>query len=800
MAFWSALRGRFARWRELLSTPAVALSALLAVVYAPLLAGKVIYNRDVLRFLYPIRWFVRDSLERGDPPWWTPHVGLGHSMLADPQAALFYPVNLLHLIGPLPLMVMLVAWLHLLWGAAGMACVARAFRLGRSAALVAGLAWALSGYVTSLLTNGARLPAAAWIPWQVFFSVRVAHAARVQTGRLRAVAWLGLAGAMGLLAGDLFVAAMGQLLGLALGAAALLADGRSARRERPLVYPAARFAWLSALALGLSALSSAVAVVPAARALAGTERSGGLAAATAAAGSLHPLRLAELASPEAFARAWYVNPRAAWVAAYLDGAPLSLSVYVGGSVLVLLALAFAPMRRRPAAEPAAASDGAVGGEPSRLGAVAIAIVGLGFLLVALGQHTPLFAMLRAALPPLAYMRAPEKWLLAVVPCLALLAGLGAQRLTSAAPRPSWTWGLCVPGLILLLALLAPVMFPPDLAAFVRRGAWHGLFAALLVGVAWPLARRGPGLAGAYLLLLVTLDLALATTLSVRFAGDEALRRPALAAQIQPSAHPRLPFPRLYRGSKVLLSASAGAGLDSDDATLETMRDNLSVPLGIAILPGYGVAIPPALPALLAQGRVDALRVLGTEYLLLSSPKGDAKLPDGLTLVSTALPGVRLYRVERVLPRVFVTFAARRRPTAELAGHILDPEVVAGKAVLLDERQRWNGVEADGAAPLPCHLDEFTNLKVRATCDTPAAGLAVVVEQHAAGWSATVDGAPAPLLLANAVLRAVPVPAGKHVVAMVFAPPGLRTGILLSLLGLLATVVLLLAPRLRSRAG
>ena len=114
------------------------------------------------------------------------------------------PPNLLHSFGPLPLMVMLVLLLHLLGGAAGMALLGRAFGMRREAAAVAGVAWALSGFVASLWTNGLRLPAGAWIPWQGLAFVhlagalsagrpwrRAAAAAAAGSGR-RAAGWRGL--------------------------------------------------------------------------------------------------------------------------------------------------------------------------------------------------------------------------------------------------------------------------------------------------------------------------------------------------------------------------------------------------------------------------------------------------------------------------------------------------------------------------------------------------------------------------------------------------------------------------------
>lgn len=785
------------------ASPSAILSVALALAYLPLFLGRFIYNRDLSRFLYPTRWFVRDSLARGDLPWWTPHIGLGHSLLADPQSALFYPGNLLVLVGASPRWLVMVMFLHLVWGALGMARATRCFRLGGTAGLTAGVAWALSGTIASLWTNGARLPSAAWMPWQIVAFLGVARAAKDGQRPWLSLAGLGVATAMGILAGDVFVAMMGGMLGFGLALVWLGGETRTRkshatssvnapeRGRRALV----RFLATAVLAVGLGLLLSAAGWLPAVGALGGTERVGGVPRSVAEAGSFHPARAAEFAAPEAFARAWYWAPDRPWVRDYLGGAPLSLSAYLGGSVLALVALAFFPFRRRSTTPPGQDEEPAET-EPSIRAAMLVAALGFLFVVFALGRHTPVHAALRALLPPLAYMRSPEKYLLAVVPCVALLAGWGAHRLVAAPARLSWRWGLCVPGLILLLALLTPVLFPPDLAAHLRRGAGHGLLAATLVIAAWPLARRHRGLAGAYLLLVLVGDLALGSRFTRRFTDASALRQPALVREIPTRGSRHQPFPRLFRGSKVQLAATEASNLDNDQVTLETLHENLGVPFGVANLPGYGVAIPAALPALLDRGRLDALRLLAVDYALLSAPRAGAAAPEGLSLVSSRIPGVRLYRVERALPRVFAAFAVERRPIREIADHLLDPGVVAGTTVLLDDRQSWQGESHPGQSPLPCSLDEFSNLRLRATCDLPLPGLAVFAEQHATGWSAWVDGAPAPLLQANAVLRAVPLRAGKHSVTLAFEPPGLRAGLWLSLLGAVATVSLLLGKRRR----
>jgi len=764
--------------------PWIALALLLLGAYLPVLSGRIIFGRDLVRYLHPMYWFVGDSLKRGDSPWWMPHIGLGHSLLADPQSAIFYPANLLHRLGPLPVMMMVVGLLHIAWGALGMVKLAQAFRIDGVPALVAGLAWALSGFVASLWTNGARLPSSAWIPWQVLAFVALARALPEGEGRaLVAMAGLALASGLAILAGDPFVALMGTMVGFAL-ALVWLAD-RLSSEPRPMAQKShgLRFLVAALLASGLGALLAGASLVPAAAAVAGTERAGGIAADIAQGGSLHPLRLLEFAAPEAFARAWFESPAAPWVSRYLDGTPLSFSTYLGGSVLVLVVLAFLPVLKR---------------QPSRRTAALVAAVAMGFLLMALGRHTPIFAVVRVLVPPLSYMRTPEKFLLAFVPCAALLTGLGARRLFEHKPR--WTWALGALAVV-GLPLLAAFGLPANLAGTVRAQGWHAWFAGVLVLGCWVLAQRRAALAALLLAVVVTADLATAAGMTLRWDKLSSLQQPALASVLQPNpASPTPPFPRLFRGAKVQLFASHLAELDSDLLTRETLRDNLSVPLGVAILPGYGVAIPPELGELLAQGRLDALRLLAVDYALLSAKDDTAPVPEGLALKSSPLPGVRLYEVKRRVPRSFVTFHARTQSADELGRHLLDPDVVAGRTVLLDASESWTPTLSSPEEPLPCTLQSFSNHSLVASCESPKAGLAVFVEQFAPGWHATVDGAPAPVIRANRVMRAVPMPAGRHAITLNYRAPGLATGVLCSVLALGAVFGLVLAGKLRRRNG
>jgi uncharacterized membrane protein YfhO len=75
--------------------------------------------------------------------------------------------------------------------------------------------------------------------------------------------------------------------------------------------------------------------------------------------------------------------------------------------------------------------------------------------------------------------------------------------------------------------------------------------------------------------------------------------------------------------------------------------------------------------------------------------------------------------------------------------------------------------------------------LRVEAEAGADGTLVVADAFWPGWEATVDGAAVPILPADVLVRAVPWPAGRHVLEMRYRPPEVRAGLLVSALGLAA---------------
>ena len=72
---------------------AVVLAGLLAIYGRLIFEGMVLSGYDVQTYFYPYWAYTAASLGDGRLPLWNPHVFMGVPFLANPQAAVLYPLN-----------------------------------------------------------------------------------------------------------------------------------------------------------------------------------------------------------------------------------------------------------------------------------------------------------------------------------------------------------------------------------------------------------------------------------------------------------------------------------------------------------------------------------------------------------------------------------------------------------------------------------------------------------------------------------------------------------------------------------
>jgi hypothetical protein len=778
--------GARSRLRPSAPGPLFTVVAVLCLAYLPIFLGQILFYRDPAHWNFPARLFVRDSVLRGDWPLWNPQQGLGFSVLANPLYGLFYPPNWLFLITPRPWVASMLTWqcfAHLVWGSAGVVVLGRQLGLKGAGLTVAGLAWGLSGYTTASWTTGLLLFSGAWLPWCAVGFISLARGVRAGAdGWMDGVVRAALPVAMALLLGEVFAAIIGVGFGLGLAALAVHQD-RSGGTDQPALRTATALAAALALAGGIGA----VVVLPA-RAIAATNLRGQpLERVVAETCSLNPLRLLEFVAPGSMGYAYGDYAAAPWVGEkLLDGFPLMYSVYMGASVVALAILA---LGRRRTSTPVAA------------GALFV-------LLVSLGRYTPLHNIVRTVVRPLAYMRYPEKYLVAFVALLALLAGLGTARVLDEPEARPWRRTAVGLAVLVLLAALAPVIFPSVWAPYVRWGAVKGALAVLLVLAVQALAGRASPRALALLLVAgVAADLAVAAWPHLDFAPRALATGVPRAATVILEDHRRtgdlLASPRLYRAEKtegtIRRWTPAPSHTEGEARSIATLIPNTVTAFGVSTLPGYDAAIPTLLPQLWSTGQKvgqSVLRLLGIGYVVLpiENPNDRVEHRSGITPLLDPMPGARLYRVPEALPRVYLTGRADAVTNEQALARLFEPEVVEGKLALVEGAALMGPAGRAG----DCVLTAFSNNQVAARCRAERPAMAVFLEQHDSGWSARIDGAAAPLLRANLLMRAVALPPGTHLVTLSYTPPGLRAGALLSAFSTVICTVMGLTVLLRRR--
>lgn len=369
------------------------------------LAGRILVGLDPFNFFYPYHDALAAAFAEGRLPEWNPALFGGVPFLADLQAQVFYPLAWPFLLFSAPAALTWGIVLHLAIAAVGVyAWARRGLGMGAWGAWVAGVVFALGGYLGAQVEHVNQVQAAAWLPW-LLLGYEVARTRR----------WGVVLGSVAL--GMSFLAGHTQttfislvMLGLWVVRCAVRDAGRmrdeavSLQRfgpSLPLTGTVVRdFLRVNALPLllivGIGALLAAIQVVPTQALSALSPRAGGLSLREAASFSLDPRVLPRALLPT-FGRDEHL-----------------LSEYVGWVGFLGLGLAAIGLLSKNRA----ARD---------FGALA----SVSGLLLAFGGYNPLFWILWRIVPGFDLFRAPARWLLLWALGAAVLAGAGIEVLHAA---------------------------------------------------------------------------------------------------------------------------------------------------------------------------------------------------------------------------------------------------------------------------------------------------------------------------------------------------------------------------------
>jgi hypothetical protein len=714
--------------------------------------GLTYYFRDFTTAFVPLRLFAAAELRAGRWPLWNPYVQEGTFALPA-----FYPLDLLHALKGDPATISWLLTLHYPIAALGCFALARGLGAGRPGAFAAGAVYALGGFAASCLNLYVYLQALALAPFVALALRRVA----VRGGRSVAVA--GLAVGLSLTTLAIEFVAQAVVLGCCLGLVAA-----------PRLRAAARLATALVLGLGLAALPVAVML----GILRESIRGAGFDPSVALGNEVHPATLLQILVPGLFGS--LSAPVEEWWGGrfFTKGFPYFLSLYLGPLALSLAAVAPPAVERRVR--------------------WLLLLLGAAALWYCLGARGGL-ASLVSQVPLLRFVRFPSKAFLIPHTVVALLAGFGVERLRA---RSGWLRFSAVAG-----ALGAGVF---GLLVFLQASAGDGLVPWEFAGVRATVVR---GCASTAALCLGGAGLGLAVgrhwlPLRAGLLAVLALLVFDLARAghgINPQVDPAFFRPLPEMAAEGLGDLGGGRvftyGLDYSEAFARFLKQEVpgrglwSFFLSRQVLAPYAnmvdrveaaeakdltsfVARPAELrpedydPAAVG-GILDRLRDAAVRRVLSLDPLDHPDLrlraavpagPPGLT--------IHVYELLRPWPRAYL---ACRGEAA-----------VAGPGVS-------RRIEIEGAAAQACASGSVRPLasnpqEARYEVEAAGSGFLVTRDTFARGWSATVDGRAMPVLRANGKHRAVPIEEGRHQVVLRYRAPGLRGGVLVSVLSGIATVV------------
>ena len=695
---------------------------------------------DSVSFIYPMYRFAAQSFQSGTIPLWNPFQYAGSSFIADNQSGIFYPFNLiLFLANPnfgYRAIEGLVLW-HFFFAGAAMYFCLRFLRPGeaiwRPAALVGGLAFMFSGVFITHIGNLNLIAVAAWLP----LAFLALHRSIVASERPKRLVWAVAGGAA---LGVATLAGHGQmtfLLAAFLGSYALFRT----IVDRSL-WPLLLLAVLAVTGVALAAIN----LVPSFEALQFTMRAG-FNSEQAVNYSLPWKGLLGLIAPDFFGRG---------TAHFWGG--WSRVEYGYAGILTLFLAALGIIIRR-----------------SRL-TLFFALAGLLFLLLALGQYTPVYPFLLRVLPIFPF-QVPARFVLLVDFSLAALAAIGMDSFDRR-PRPMPLF--FIGSAFLVLAGLAILMWqywenitevPHHQEQMMRAIAFFALFAAL----SWLLLlARGKGWIsskafGILAVLLLATDLLL------------------LGYWVEIEVND--PDPGFAAGSAALEYVKADPGLHRIDIAQGVWQPNLAQMEGLYSIKGV---FNPLQQSNYANyiGSVGfrgspLYNLLGVKYVIggKEEPPADTSI---IVPVFDEDPSVNIFLNTLALPRVNLIYNARVLTSDQAVFDAVHEDGFDPLAeIILAEGEALQ--QEPGEATISIRRYDTNSAAFEVRSDKPAyLLLSDIYHPH---WKAAVNGVETPILQADYALRAVPLAAGSHLVEMWYAPPGWTVGVVVTVLAVLVLAIL-----------
>ena len=755
-----------------------------------ILKGQVPFFRDLGPYFYPLRFALYESFRAGELPLWNRHMAMGFPLLAAFQSGAFYPPHLLLFVLQFFSAIRVIFILHFIIAAIGSYLLCRSWKYPAYLSIVGALLFVLGGTVVSLSNLLNHFQTAVWLPWVVFLWERL----------LRSISWKNFLTftvilALQLLAGspELFVLSM----------ALVFLDGLRVKQSVAAISYGKVVALLVGANLLLFALLMAQ-LLPTAELFLQSRRQQPIPSQEALYWSLKPMSLLNLF----FLDKEIDLTRSAGIEFFFTREPAFFISYYLGAISFLgisLWLYFSSWREK---------------------LILLSLIATS-LIVALGSHTSIYPFLFRHVPVLGAFRFPEKvfFFTYVLFLYMALKGLGDLLVRNEANGKGPLVVLAAACLVWIALYVFFSFNLNPLARFIAAQTKTPLSFSdngKIVAEVLSNLDRQVVLTVGFLLLLV-----LAKTKAIRPSLFSVLLVSAVFIDLA-WAHRGFLFPLhpnfAYERQRVLQTRETDlnrlfyfpSSRDLHPSSITVLgRPTLkeSVALSFAnLLPNagllYGVDYFQEIDALGRQPYTDflffanqldftdqmkLLRAFNVKHLLTFRPlaEKDAILighfPDNLSW---------LYKIEGTVPRAYMVDKARVENDATQILRLLS-------TVAFDPMRE---VVLDSEIPMPpagqfaatVKIVRYENERVTIATSSDSRGILVVTDSYYPGWKAFVDGKEEAIRRANLFFRAIPLPAGNHVVEFRYQPRSFTVGLAVSTATLLALAAVTIFLVLRAR--
>ena len=734
----------------------------------PMLSGQWLLGDDQYVAGYGFRLFGAEMFRAtGHIPEWNPYLFGGLPFIAAQHGDIFYPTAWLRWFLPVDTAMNIGFFVHLVVAGIAMYAFLRALRSSWTGALVGGLAYELTGIVSSLVRPGhdGKLFVSALAPLALLALLRAIRDRR-PSGH----------GLLALIVGLCMLSPHYQMTYYLLVACALWTLYLvffDPERPADLRWPKTLAAAFGAVLLGLAIAS--IQVLPFLQYIPYSPRGAGGPSGGWDYAVLFSMPPEELMTT--------VLPQFNGVLEHYWGRNFFKlhTEYLGAIVVALAVIGVADRGRRRTVQ--------------ALGAIAAL-----FLLVSLGGHTPFYFVWYEVMPMMKKVRAPGMAFFLVALPVAAAAGFGVDRLLRGdVTRRGWLvpfavlGGLALLGAAGVLQSVATVLASPEQAARVAANATPlqlgslRLLAVVLLGAGavwavWSGRARGFP-AAALLVLAVVADLWSIDRGFFTFRGpaSEVFKDDAITAKLRSEAKPfRVLDVGVYQGSYLM----------AHDIQTMLGYHGQEIRFYDELLGGKGQWRNAGSPTL--------LDLLAVRYLLLPEAQAVPGFHQVLGPVTTT-PGGPAVLLERdtLQPYVRVVPGALKLPEDQVISTAIDPRFPFAAVALYPDTSAIDAEPiAPGKLPAPVpvrpRLAEWSPGQIRIALEGAAAkpSYLLVAENWYPDWHAKVDGRATPVHRADHTLLSVVLPPGAKEVTFTFASAAYSKGKLVTLLAVLVTVALL----------